>query len=154
MKLTPILGALALSLGGCTEPPQDCGQLPHHQAQANAGCLVVESGNLLMIQQNRGGKWSIPGGTKLPGERAACTASRETLEETGVKVSVQRQLKIMDNGFHLFLCSAEPNWTLEPQDQGEVKQVAWLNKAQRQSVIWRFPQQKQSLQSLIEEYSN
>lgn len=40
------------------------------------------------------GCWSVPGGTCEPGESYADTAARETLEETGLHVSIDRELWI------------------------------------------------------------
>lgn len=153
MKFAIWFGVLSVIVSGCAQTPQDCSQLPHHQARANAGCLVIQSGNLLMMQQHLGDKWSIPGGGNEPGERAVCTAARETREETGINVTVERELAVMDNGFYVFLCQAQQPLILDPQDRGEVKQAAWLNQEQRQSVEWRFPQQKHSFEILLQQLS-
>ena len=53
--------------------------------------LVVNQGNeILLIQRGYGeerGKWSLPGGMRDKGESLRSTAVRETLEETGIRMT-------------------------------------------------------------------
>jgi 8-oxo-dGTP diphosphatase len=54
------------------------------------GCIVLREGKLLLVRDRRGnqpGTWSTPGGHLDPGEMPAACAARETLEETGVRIS-------------------------------------------------------------------
>ncbi|TQV85736.1 NUDIX hydrolase [Exilibacterium tricleocarpae] len=120
---------------------------------ANAGCLVIHDKKLLVIQQ-RSGRWSLPGGSSGRGEAAQCTAQRETWEETGLAVEVGNLVRVFNNGFHLFRCSAAgphatPHATPNPSDRGEVKAVRWLPADQFQQLSWRFPEQAAYLQQLL-----
>ncbi len=54
------------------------------------GLVVNESNEILMIQRGYGrekGQWSLPGGQRDKGESLKRTAVRETLEETGIRMS-------------------------------------------------------------------
>ena len=147
-----------LLVAGCTSTQSDCGQLPTQTEQGNAGCLVVEDGKLLMIQQRFSGNWSLPGGTAESGERAVCTALRETREETGYQVIVERQVHQFYNGFRLYLCSIERSLdgsqaTQEidtEYDTMEVQNIAWLDRKGRDQVPWRFEDQRDLIQRLVE----
>lgn len=53
------------------------------------GCVIVENGNLLMVQRagaHGAGTWSVPGGWIEHGESAWTAAAREVEEETGMLV--------------------------------------------------------------------
>ena len=52
-----------------------------------------ETGQILIVGY-RGGGWSLPGGLREPGETLVETAIRETLEEAGVVVAVERLLAV------------------------------------------------------------
>jgi len=54
------------------------------------GLVVNERNEILMIQRGYGsrkGQWSLPGGQRDRGESLQRTAVRETVEETGVRMS-------------------------------------------------------------------
>ena len=89
-----------------------------------------------------------------PGERAACTAQRETLEETGLRVEVVELVKEFDNGFRLYRCESSYSQDLKPKDSVEVSQTAWLDPSQRSSIEWRFPDQKQLIEQYVLQYGN
>lgn len=117
---------------------------------ANAGCLALRDGNLLVIEQ-RDGRWSVPGGTAEPGEAPRCTAYRETFEETGVPVEVGRLLHTFDNGFQVYHC--------RPLDDGrprvsrfnhEVRDARWLALEALPEDRWRVPGQLALLRGLAE----
>ena len=48
----------------------------------------------ILIVGYRDGGWSLPGGTREPGETLAETAIRETMEEAGVVVAVERLISV------------------------------------------------------------
>ncbi len=55
------------------------------------GVVLVEEGNLLLIQRGRQpgrGLWAVPGGKIRPGEPMREAARREMREETGLEVDV------------------------------------------------------------------
>ena len=126
---------------------------PGNQSEpaANAGCLATRQGRLLVIRQ-RNGRWTIPGGTHKRGESARCTAYRETLEETGLKMHVGTLLKTLDNGFHLFHCHADGNtapkvkWT-----NLEVHEASWTLPEDIPKSHWRYPGQLPMLLVLMQE---
>ena len=137
-------------VSGCTTPSPDCAQLEQDQAVGNAGCLVLRPGAVLLVQQRLGGAWGIPGGTAEPGERAACTAARETREETGLEVRVLEHLQVMDNGFHIFRCEVAIAAALAPVDGLEIQAAAWIPHDERPSLPWRFPAQRAPVEALIQ----
>ncbi len=54
------------------------------------GLVVNDENEILLIQRGYGkeeGKWSLPGGRKDKGESLKSTAVRETLEETGIRMT-------------------------------------------------------------------
>ncbi len=59
-----------------------------------AGVLVVRDRQVLMVLHERGGcyRWELPSGLVDPGETFEQAAERETLEETGIAVSVRALL--------------------------------------------------------------
>lgn len=140
----------AILLSACSSGAQDCGQLPDDAQVANAGCLIVQNQRIVMVQQNSNQAWSLPGGGKKWGERAVCTAHRETKEETGMDVSVLAHLHQFSNGFRLYLCQPTGDTAFDPQDKFEVKQVGWLDQMQRDTISWRFPEQKNLIEKLVQ----
>ena len=48
----------------------------------------------ILIVGHRNGSWSLPGGLREPGETLAETAVRETMEEAGVVVTVERLISV------------------------------------------------------------
>ena len=54
--------------------------------RVGVGCIVARDGRLLLVRSHRG-LWSTPGGHLDFGESPAECAARETLEETGVRVT-------------------------------------------------------------------
>lgn len=61
-----------------------------------AGAVITDQrGRVLLVKrgtQPERGRWSVPGGSVDPGETPAQAAARETLEETGLRVIVGREL--------------------------------------------------------------
>lgn len=64
------------------------------QSLVGAGTLVVRDNRILMILRERSGqiRWELPSGLNEHGESLEQTAARETLEEVGVPVVVDRLL--------------------------------------------------------------
>ncbi|MEN8235603.1 MAG: NUDIX hydrolase [Actinomycetota bacterium] len=55
------------------------------------GAVVIEGGRLLLIRRARGAyadHWAVPGGRQHHGETMREAAARETLEETGLVVTI------------------------------------------------------------------
>ena len=122
--------------------------------RANAGCLILNEDKVLLITHRWGGKLGVPGGTREGHELAQCTAYRETLEETGLAVTVGRRLAVMKNGFHLYRCYPEKALSPEPlpvptSALTEVKALDWhlLESLDRDS--WRFAYQFDLFQEVV-----
>jgi len=63
------------------------------------GAVVFRSGKVLMVRRGKDplrGRWLVPGGAVLPGERLQDAAARETREETGVVVAPREVLTVVD----------------------------------------------------------
>lgn len=63
------------------------------------GCCVMDpEGRLLMLEQERLGEvlWELPGGSLQGGETLAACAVRETREETGLDVRIQRLVRVTE----------------------------------------------------------
>lgn len=144
---------IALMAVGCTQAPNVCADLPQDNHQANAGCLIVSADRVLMIEQISG-NWSVPGGTALAGERAVCTAQRETYEETGYAVAVTGLLHQFENGFRLYQCTLTNTAPSRAPDKGEVSSVAWLDATARAARPWRFEQQRALIDQLAASVSD
>jgi len=141
----------ALLLCGCRMAASgECDQLPSDSLRGNAGCLVQRDGALLMVQQRLDGRWALPGGTAQTGERAACTAARETREETGLPVQVAAHLKTLGNGFHLYLCEVPADAVMQPRDAIEILDMAWVDEAERGRLPLRFPEQQAEVEVLLQ----
>jgi 8-oxo-dGTP pyrophosphatase MutT (NUDIX family) len=61
------------------------------QSYAGSGTLVVRDGRVLMVLRERSGevRWELPSGLVEHGESLEAAAARETLEETGLSVTIQ-----------------------------------------------------------------
>ena len=100
---TLFVGALVMCLLGCqSEPP--CSFEGEGLHGPSAGCLVVDQGQILLVEIP-GGTYGPPGGLTNTGESAQCAAERETYEETGVIAKAGELAVEFDNGFHLFWCA-------------------------------------------------
>jgi len=76
-----------------------------------AAVWVEHSGRVLLIERSDSGMWSLPGGTMELGESLEECATREVLEETGIRVRV----------FGLVGVFTDPRHRIEYSD-GEVRQ--------------------------------
>lgn len=62
---------------------------------AASAVITDDAGRVLLVLRGtepEKGRWSIPGGSVEPGEALAEAAAREAFEETGLRVSVGREL--------------------------------------------------------------
>ncbi|WP_394223645.1 NUDIX hydrolase [Alteromonas gracilis] len=74
-------------------------------APIGAACLIKANQHVLLIEHRLSGKLDFPGGGLLDGESIACTAHRETWEETGFNVEIAQYLSTTPNGLVLFGCN-------------------------------------------------
>lgn len=120
----------------------------------SAACVVLHNGDLLAIRHRFGGKLGLPGGGAHPGESAACTAQRETWEETGLEVRTVRRLVNLGPAAHIFECEPleEPDVTAHVPPLHalpEVIGIHWIDPATIDAEDWRFPAQLPELQAAI-----
>ncbi len=113
--------------------------------------MILQNDRLLMVQQRVTGLWSMPGGTAEPGERAVCTAQRETREETGLAVLPVHWITTFDNGFHLYRCRVDEGADAGSADTLEIADWRWLSEAERDEVDWRFADQQPMINRLVQE---
>jgi len=83
-----------------------------------AVCIIVYRGKVLITQRDStrhfGGYWEFPGGKQKPGESLEQCALRETKEEVGLNVQIDRLFMSVENPYrdreidlHFFLCRSE-----------------------------------------------
>jgi 8-oxo-dGTP diphosphatase len=74
---------------------------------SSAWAIIEDAGEVLFVRRSfevgRGGQWCPPGGTIWKNEWPEVACVREAYEETGLRVSVRRELAAFD-GAHYFLC--------------------------------------------------
>ena len=141
-----LLTLLLVGLTGCSLKSTDCNiEEPDPKPRSgNAGCLISRDGEILLIRHQPSGKIGLPGGTARSGESAQCTAYRETLEETGLAVSVGKFVTQMDTGFLVYACRTEGGQYPIPVPAGarwEVQEIFWADPDQLGTETWRFPTQ-------------
>jgi mutator protein MutT len=98
-----------------------------------------------------GGYWEFPGGKCNPGETPADCAKREVEEETGLAVSVQRPLAVIEHDYpharvrlHPFIC----RWETGTLELREVAEALWVTRPELTG--YHFPEANGSLlQALI-----
>jgi ADP-ribose pyrophosphatase YjhB (NUDIX family) len=75
----------------------DCGFVHFATTSNSAAAVVVHERRVLMIRRGISpyrGCWGFPGGFQEHGESLDETAARETLEETGLRVTIERILHV------------------------------------------------------------
>lgn len=119
------------------------------EIKANAGCIVIRDGKLLVIQSPTR-KISIPGGSAHKDETAVCTAIRETQEETGLEVTPTKLAKVWENGFYIFECDAASRKTKRSIRQAvEVHAIHWITTEEFDNYRWRYEKQQDWLKSYL-----
>ena len=69
------------------------------QPMVGVGGVVIEGEQVLLVRRARPplqGQWSLPGGLVEVGEKLADAVRREILEETGLRVRVERMVEVLD----------------------------------------------------------
>jgi ADP-ribose pyrophosphatase YjhB (NUDIX family) len=107
---------------------------------------IVEMGKVLMVRASRGltlGIWNLPGGFASYGEHPARCAVRETFEELGVRVKLQRLLGVYSETFaktgdsmvSFVYLGKRLNRTIRPEPD-EIETFCWmpLRKALRATL--------------------
>lgn len=143
---------ITLLLAGCDEPPTCRAREPAQvYPAANAGCLITDGVRMVAVQERLRGLWNLPGGTSST-ESAACTAHRETWEETGLDVQVVALLQRYRNGFHLFRCEVDvPDRAVLAQSTApfwwEIDRIDAVPLTEAHLLSWRYPTQMNALLS-------
>lgn len=74
---------------------------------SSAWALIEHDNEVLFVRRaldrGRGGQWCLPGGTMWKNERPDVACVREAFEETGLRVTVERQVATFRDA-HYFLC--------------------------------------------------
>jgi ADP-ribose pyrophosphatase YjhB (NUDIX family) len=119
------------------------------------GAVVFRDGRALMVRRGKEpsrGRWLVPGGTVLLGERLEEAVVRETREETGVAVAPREVLTVVDRidregddvRYHFvivdFLCDDLGG---EPRADSDAEAVAWLGREDFEA--YDVPKQMQSV---------
>lgn len=134
-----LLVPLLLLFGACDDAPRApacrLSEAPSPD-QANAGCVIINDGRLLVLKHRFGGKVGIPGGAAREGESAQCAAHRETWEETGLDVRVGRKLGSLRYGFTLYQCHPDAL-----PDTGKAVDLPWHALLEVTDAVWLRPQE-------------
>ena len=65
---------------------------------------------VLLIQRSDDGKWAVPGGAMMAGESLSEACAREVLEETGLKINVNRLLSVYTSPHRLLMYPDGNKW--------------------------------------------
>jgi len=101
--------------------------------QVGVGCIIVSGDRLLMVRNHRG-FWSTPGGHLDFGESPEACAIRETMEETGIRITkvdfVAVTNEVMaDSGRHyvtIWMRAGADECTPVISDPAEISQAGWF----------------------------
>ncbi|MFI2232540.1 NUDIX hydrolase [Nocardia testacea] len=130
-----------------------------NSVRPSAGAFVRRGNTVLLICRSDNGNWSMPGGAHDPGESLSRTAVRETLEETGIDISLTGLVGIFTDPSHVIhytsndevrqeftiIYRAEPTGGA-PTPSSESAQVEWvpldrigtlqMDPSQRKRIDW------------------
>lgn len=107
--------------------------------QVGVGCVVVNNGKLLMVQEKNGplrgtGVWKMPTGLSDPGEDLYEAAVREVLEETGIDTEFVSIINIRQSHTALFgksdlffVCLLKPKNTTITMQPAEIAACEWVD---------------------------
>jgi ADP-ribose pyrophosphatase YjhB (NUDIX family) len=147
-----MFGAMSMGFASCSIKRTTSGESDFAFA---AGCVIKMNDKLLTVRHRFSGKLGIPAGYSEESETARCTAYRETLEETGLTVTVHELLKEFDNGFRLFRCQPSDAVNISETPAvpatgvSEISEVLWLDPLSIPHQQWRFPDQQSDLMELF-----
>src|SRR5919199_6095817 len=100
-----------------------------------ASVIVMCGSQVLLIQGERYGTWSLPGGLVERGETVVQAAMREAREETGLEVQCTRLVGVYsrphwrDDGYHVIVLAAEPVGGVLQPDADETVDVRYFDPA-------------------------
>ena len=101
--------------------------------EKSCGCIVIENGKVLLIQQ-RNGHWGFPKGHIEDDETERNAAIRETKEETNIDVEIEdnrmyTENYITDKGNYkeVVYYVAKPINSEIKRQESEINQISWFN---------------------------
>ncbi|WP_083562455.1 NUDIX hydrolase [Mycobacterium malmoense] len=109
---------------------------PKHSVSV-AGIVVGDDDRVLVIRRDDNGHWEAPGGVLELDESFEDGVRREVLEETGVKVTVERLTGVYKNLTHgivalVYRCHPGDG---ETRPTAEAREVRWMTKEEVQSAM-------------------
>lgn len=75
-------------------------QVGHATPKIDVRAAVFRGDTILLVQGSEDGLWSLPGGWAEPGESPSQAVVRETFEESGFSIQVNRLLALYDRDRH------------------------------------------------------
>lgn len=109
---------------------------PKHSVSV-AGIVVRDDGRVLVIRRDDNGRWEAPGGVLELDESFEDGVRREVLEETGLKVTVQRLTGVYKNltrGIVALVYRCRPA-VGETHPTAEAREVRWMTREEVQSAM-------------------
>lgn len=102
---------------------------PKHSVSV-AGVVIREDDRVLVIKRNDNGRWEAPGGVLELDESFEAGVCREVLEETGLRVTVDRLSGVYKNLAHGIVALVYRCRPLggEPHPTDEASQIRWMTR--------------------------
>jgi ADP-ribose pyrophosphatase YjhB (NUDIX family) len=103
-------------------------------------------GRALLVERSDNGLWALPGGVQEIGETVAAAAERETLEETGYRVTVNGLIGIYSDPKHVIAYSdGEVRQQFAIAFRAELRSGAATTSGETPSVGWFSEQEAAEL---------
>jgi ADP-ribose pyrophosphatase YjhB (NUDIX family) len=100
--------------------------------------VVFRGDELLLVRERRSQRWTFPGGWADIGDTPSAAAERETLEESGYRVTAHKALAILDKTRHEHPASLDYTYKIliacrfeggEPKTSHEIDDVGFFTEA-------------------------